>query len=471
MSKIYPVILSGGNGTRLWPLSRASSPKQFLKINQDSTLLQKTVSRINSFRFMCSPWIVANQSHRFLIEEQLTEISASIGGLILEPVARNTAPAICLAALALIEIDEDSIIFICPADHSIENQESLSNAITSARVVAEQGYFVTFGVYPYAPLTGYGYIKMGKSLLDSSQVPIFNVDKFVEKPDFSLANQYVTSGKYLWNSGMFLCKASTYLDAIKTLEPEIFNSVQASWDQRNYENDFIKPNPTFFAMSPKKSIDYAIMERSENVAVAIANFDWNDIGSWDAIWKILSKDEKGNHQKGDVFLSNVSNSYIRAEGRMVAVLGLDNIIVVETKDAVLVMDQSKAQLVKEVVDFLSEQQRNEHIDHTRVYRSWGWYEGIDSGDRFQVKHIMVNPGASLSLQMHYHRAEHWVVISGTAQVTIEDQESLLSENQSTYIPIGKKHRLTNPGRLPLHMIEVQSGSYLGEDDIVRFFQN
>ena len=464
---LFPVILSGGSGTRLWPLSRAALPKQFLPLTGEQSLLQNTVARAMALPGnVTAPLVICNQEHRFLVAEQLRHIDISDASILLEPVGRNTAPAITAAALWLTRHTPEALMLVMPADHRIENETAFAEAVVTARHAASQGYLTTFGIRPHAPETGFGYIQRTQAL---GHCPgSFIVSAFVEKPDLATAKHYLASGEFDWNSGIFLFRADVLLTEMQRLRPDILAACQTAVEQAQQDLDFIRLAPQAFAACPANSIDYAIMENTQLAAVVPADFGWSDIGSWDALWQVSEKDDNGNLVRGDVMLEHTHNSLIRAESRLVATLGVEDLIVVETPDAVLIAHKNHAQDVKRIVERLKAEQRNEHLYHDRVYRPWGWFEGIDAGDRFQVKRIMVNPGAKLSLQMHYHRAEHWIVVSGTALVVHDDTETLLTENQSTYIPLGSKHRLVNPGRVPLHLIEVQSGSYLGEDDIVRF---
>lgn len=464
---IFPVILSGGSGTRLWPLSRAALPKQFLPLISDQSLLQDTVSRALSLPGnIAAPLIVCNQEHRFLVAEQMQSIGVTDATILLEPVGRNTAPAITIAALQITQHAPDALMLILPADHRIDLASAFADAVETASIAAQQGYLTTFGIRPHAPETGFGYIQRTQAL---GECPgSFTVSAFVEKPDRATAERYLASGEFDWNSGIFLFRADVLLGEMQRLRPDILAACQTAIDQAQHDLDFIRLEPQAFSACPADSIDYAIMEHTQLAAVVPADFGWSDIGSWDALWQVSDKDQDGNLVRGDVMMERTRNSLIRAESRLVATIGVEHLIVIETADAVLVAHKDHAQDVKRIVEQLKAQHRNEHLYHDRVYRPWGWYEGIDAGERFQVKRIMVNPGAKLSLQMHYHRAEHWVIVSGTALVVHDDQETLLTENQSTYIPLGSKHRLVNPGKVPLHLIEVQSGSYLGEDDIVRF---
>ncbi len=469
---IHPVILSGGSGSRLWPLSRAKYPKQLLSLIEQKTMLQATIERAMNLAdaqtLVSEPVLVCNQEHRFSVREQVLALNQSPAALYLEPSGRNTAPAIALAALHLAKTQSlDALMLVLAADHSVENNEAFAGAVHEAARLAQAGYLVTFGIPASSPETGYGYIKAGESLSDGGGVS-HTVAQFVEKPDLATAKQYVDSGDYSWNSGMFLFTAGRFLEELQEHRPDIYGAVAQAWDNRSEDLDFIRPSTEDFLACPSESIDYAVMQKTARAAVVAVDMGWSDVGSWDSLWNISSKDADGNAVKGDVFVTDTRNSYLRSESRQLSVIGLDDVIVVETPDAVLVMHKDKAQDVKKAVEHFARNGRKEHMEHLRVYRPWGWYEGIDAGERFQVKRIMVKPGEKLSLQMHHHRAEHWIVVSGTAKVTLDDKEILLGENQSTYISLGQTHRLENPGKIPLHLIEVQSGSYLGEDDIVRF---
>ncbi|QYF94007.1 mannose-1-phosphate guanylyltransferase/mannose-6-phosphate isomerase [Massilia sp. PAMC28688] len=464
--KIYPVILSGGAGTRLWPLSRAVLPKQLLPLVGDKTMLQDTVLRVAGWPELMAPLVVCGNEHRFLVAEQMREIDVKPLGILLEHVGRNTAPAVAAAANYLIRTDPEAVMLVLPADHVIKNTEAFAAAVAKAATLVAGGSLATFGIVPTAPETGYGYIHSGAPVGDAG----FKVDRFVEKPDRDTAQRFLDEGSYFWNSGMFLLPAQAYLDELKELAPAIAAASEASVRLGYQDLDFCRLDEASFSMCPSDSIDYAVMEKTSRAVVVPADIGWNDVGSWSALWEVLQPtgDERGNVKRGDVYLDGVNNTLVRAESRIVAVVGVQDLVVVETPDAVLVAHKDHVQRVKNVVDHLKLKERTEHLHHTKVYRPWGHYEGIDAGDRFQVKRITVKPGEKLSLQMHHHRAEHWVVVSGTARVTCGEKVSLLSENESTYIPIGMNHRLENPGKVPLHIIEVQSGSYLGEDDIVRF---
>ena len=464
--KIYPVILSGGAGTRLWPLSRAVLPKQLLPLVTDKTMLQETALRVGDWPELMAPLVVCGNEHRFLVAEQLREIGITPLGILLEPAGRNTAPAVACAAHFLQAIDPEAVMLVLPADHVINNGKAFAAAVARAALTVRDGALATFGVVPTGPETGYGYIHRGAAVAGAEDC--YQVDRFVEKPDRATAQGFVDDGGYYWNSGMFLFRANKYLEELSQFKPDIAAASEAAVRLGYRDLDFCRLHEESFAACPSDSIDYAVMERTSHAVVVPADIGWSDVGSWSALWEVQANDAQGNVTRGDVYLDGVSNSLVRAESRIVAVVGVDNLVVVETPDAVLVAHKDQVQRVKQVVDHLKSKERTEHLHHTKVYRPWGYYEGIDAGDRFQVKRITVKPGEKLSLQMHHHRAEHWVVVSGTARVTCGEKISLLSENESTYIPIGMNHRLENPGKVPLHIIEVQSGSYLGEDDIVRF---
>ncbi|ALC17013.1 mannose-1-phosphate guanylyltransferase [Desulfuromonas soudanensis] len=469
---IIPVILSGGAGTRLWPLSRELYPKQLLPLAGEDTMLQATVTRLAGVAGLGAPLVVCNEDHRFLVAEQLRAIASPASAILLEPVGRNTAPAVAVAALQAQKGGDDPILLVLPADHVIRDPAPLRAAIAAGAELAEAGHLVTFGIVPATAETGYGYIKAGPPLPPvtghPSPLTAFTVSEFVEKPDLERARGYVAAGNYFWNSGMFLFRASRFLEELQTFAPEILAACRKAMAEAVPDLDFVRLDAASFAASPKDSIDYAVMEKTAAAAVIPLDAGWSDVGSWSALYEIGAADEDGNVTFGDVLTCDVRNSYLYAQTRLVAAIGLDNHVVVETADAVLVAHKDCVQDVKAIVETLKKQKRPEALLHRRVNRPWGAYECIDAAERFQVKHITVHPGATLSLQMHHHRAEHWVVVRGTARITRGDEVLVLSENQSTYIPLGVAHRLENPGKIPLELIEVQSGSYLGEDDIVRF---
>lgn len=470
MIKVTPVILCGGSGTRLWPLSRNGFPKQFLCLTGSESLFQQAVARINSLADddirLGNTLIVTGEEHRFLALDQLREMKQIQTTLLLEPVARNTAPALTLAAMQANENGQDPVLVITPADQTVTDSAAFADALRSSIRRAADGSIVILGVTPDRPETGYGYIREKSGF----------VVAFVEKPDLETAAQYLASGNYSWNSGLFVMKASTWLKALDHFRPDIANATQAAWANKSIDAPFIRPDKTAFTAIPNESIDYAVIEKCPvsdfTIKVEALNAGWSDLGAWDAVWQLGLKerrgDSQGNVSQGDSLLVNTQNTFTHASSRLVAVVGVSDLIIIETADAVLVADRAQSQHVKKIVTKLAEQQRSEHSLHRKVYRPWGWYDSIDEADRFKVKRIQVNPGASLSLQMHHHRAEHWIVVKGTAEVICGEKVILLSENQSTYIPLGEVHRLTNPGNIPLEIIEVQSGSYLGEDDIVRY---
>ncbi len=460
MSIIQPVILSGGSGTRLWPLSRESYPKQFLPLAGEQTMLQATWQRVAPIASR-GPLVIANEEHRFVAAEQLHQVGAEPAAIILEPIGRNTAPAIAVAALEATRDGADALLLVLPSDHVISDEATFRSVVQAATSAAEAGKLVTFGIVPTGPETGYGYIKAadGQGLRA--------VERFVEKPDLDTATGYVASGQYYWNSGMFLFKASRYLQELERFQPEMLAGSRSAWQQARCDTDFTRLDKAAFAAVASDSIDYAVMEKTADAVVIPLDAGWNDVGSWTALRDVSQQDGDGNAHQGDVIAIDCRNTYAYGQ-RLVAMVGLDDVIVVETDDAVLVGKADRMQEVKTVVSQLKTEGRSEATWHRKVYRPWGAYDSIDNGERFQVKRITVKPGGTLSLQMHHHRAEHWIVVSGTAEVTRGDEVILLSENQSTYIPLGVTHRLRNPGKLPLELIEVQSGSYLGEDDIVRF---
>lgn len=459
---IFPVILCGGSGTRLWPLSRSSYPKQFVQFEKNRTLFKDTVNRAKKIRNASEPIIICNDAHRFYAKANLLECGVD-GTIIVEPIAKNTAPAIALGALFAEQLDANSVLVVMPSDHAILEEDRFADLLSEAIKLAEKDFLVTLGITPTHPATGFGYIETGNQLDNSG----FTIKRFVEKPSLNKAEEMLRSGNYLWNSGIFVFKASTYLSELKKFEKEMFEACEQTWTNRRIVNEFCFLDKQAFNACPSNSIDYAVMERTQNGAVVPLPIKWNDLGAWSAFYDIGSKDKDNNVTKGDVLAVDTHNSYIHSTGRLVSTIGLDNIAVIETKDSVFVSPLSRVQETKNIVERLKKQNRSEAVLHPLVYRPWGSYEGLAHGDRFQVKRIIVQPGEQLSLQLHYHRAEHWIVVEGTAEVQIGDKKELLTENQSTFIPVGSVHRLRNPGKLPLVLIEVQSGSYLGEDDIVR----
>ncbi|PIE42797.1 MAG: mannose-1-phosphate guanylyltransferase/mannose-6-phosphate isomerase [Gammaproteobacteria bacterium] len=461
---IIPVVLSGGSGTRLWPLSRQAYPKQFINLVDENSLLGNTVARLDHIEDVANVMIVCNDDHRFMVAGVLQSLNRLSGSsILLEPVGRNTAPAIALAAIQASKVDKDAILLIMPADHVIKEPVVFATAVEKAARAARSGKLVTFGIVPDQPHTGYGYIKSGKQDGDWSKVA-----EFVEKPDLKTAESYVNDGNYYWNSGMFVFRADRYLDELAKFCPEMITCAEAALERSQADLDFIRVDREAFEKSPADSIDYAVMEKTADAVVVPLDAGWSDVGSWSALWEIHNQDKQGNVCRGDVLVEDVTNSYIHSDSRLVAAIGIDNHVIVETGDVVLVADKGRVEEVKKLVEQVKAQDREEYRFHKKVHRPWGAYEGIAISDRFQVKRIRVKPGAQLSLQKHHHRSEHWIVVSGTAMVTRGNDEILLSEDQSTYIPLGVKHRLANPGVIPLEIIEVQTGAYLGEDDIVRF---
>jgi len=474
MNTLIPIILSGGSGTRLWPLSREKYPKQLLPLINEDSLLQATIRRMDGLKGvqLNAPIVVCNEEYRFVIAEQLRIINRK-GSILLEPFGRNTAPALTLASLAAMREGDDPVLLVMPSDHVIIDVESFQVAVLAGMSQAVSGSIVTFGITPDVAETGYGYIQSG-GLIGQGGI-VRHIARFVEKPDLVTAQAYLDEGNYLWNSGLFMMRASIWLSAIAKCRPDILAACQAAWDQGSADGDFLRVDKKAFEQCPSDSIDYAVMERIARQesdlpggVVIPLTAGWSDIGAWSSLWQVLLKDDAGNAAKGDVLLNDCKNTLAISESRLVTCVGIENVIVVETPDAILVVHKDKTQDVKLVVDMLKQQGRSEGKLHRKVFRPWGWYDGIDVGERFQVKRIVVKPGAALSLQMHHHRAEHWVVVRGTARVTRNKDVYLVSENESTYIPLGTSHRLENPGCVPLEMIEIQSGSYLGEDDIVRF---
>ncbi len=472
MASIVPVVLSGGSGTRLWPLSREKYPKQLLPLVGDLSMLQATVARMEGLPDLGQPLLVCNEEHRFVVAEQV-RVLGKVGRVLLEPVGRNTAPAMTLAALEASRGGDDPVLVVMPADHVIADVKVFQSVVQRAVSLAQGGMAVTFGITPDCPETGYGYIQRGAALLEDGGA--FELARFVEKPDRATAEAYLDAGDYLWNSGLFVMKASTWLKALAHCRPDILEACRKAMAGVSEDGEFVRIGRDEFVACPSDSIDYAVMERltagdpalPRGVVIPLSA-GWSDVGAWDALWKVLPKCDNGNAFRGDVMLENCRNTLAVSESRLVACIGTNDLVVVETDDAILVVQHDATQDVKKIVDRLKSEKRSVAQWHRKVYRPWGWYDGVDCGERFQVKRIGVNPGASLSLQMHHHRAEHWIVVKGTAQVTRGEEVFLVAENQSTYIPLGVKHRLENTGILPLEMIEVQSGSYLGEDDIVRF---
>jgi mannose-1-phosphate guanylyltransferase/mannose-6-phosphate isomerase len=460
-----PVILCGGVGSRLWPLSRELYPKQLIGLTEPRTMLQATVDRLDGIADRTDPVLVAGDEHRFMVAEQLREMGVAPRTIVLEPEGRNTAPAVAVAALLARADGDDPCLLVLPADHRIADPAAFRKGVEAARVHAEAGRLVTFGIPPLSPETGYGYIQRGQAL---DGAPGFEVARFVEKPDRATAEVFVACGDYLWNSGMFAFRASVYLEELKAHAPDMLAACEAAAAEAVRDLDFTRLDADAFAACPSKSIDYAVMEKTTRAAVVPVSMGWTDLGSWSAVWEAGAPDADGNVLVGDVIARGVSDSYIRSESRLVAAVGLDDLVIVETPDAVLVAHRDRVQEIKQVVEALKESERPEVTLHRTVYRPWGSYTVLEVADRFQVKRISVNPGAALSLQMHHHRAEHWIVVKGTAKVTCDDDTFLLAENESTHIPVGTRHRLENPGQIPLEMVEVQSGAYLGEDDIVRF---
>jgi mannose-1-phosphate guanylyltransferase/mannose-6-phosphate isomerase len=476
MINVTPVILCGGSGTRLWPLSRTGFPKQFLCLTGTESLFQQAALRLVNLGSIdiqvAAPLIVTGEDHRFLASEQLREIGAELGCALLEPVGRNTAPALTLAALAAMEGGTDPVLIVTPADQTVVNAAAFTSAMQQAVAEAANGTIVILGVTPDKPETGYGYIQINQA---EPNTGVSTVRRFVEKPDANTAQTYLNEGGYYWNAGMFVLKASVWLKALEQFRPDILQATQTAWRKRSADNQFVRPGKSEFTAIPSESVDYAAMEHCPGshfpIKMVPLEAGWNDLGAWDAVWNVLPKDESGNAHLGDVLTTDSKNTLVHATSRLVSLVGVENLIVVETPDAVMVADKSCSQDVKHIVSQLQSTKREEHTLHRKVHRPWGWYDSIDEGGRFKVKRIQVKPKASLSLQKHHHRAEHWIVVKGTAEITCGDQVLTLTENQSTYIPLGQVHRLANPGTIALEIIEVQSGSYLGEDDIVRFEDN
>jgi mannose-1-phosphate guanylyltransferase/mannose-6-phosphate isomerase len=472
MINVTPVILCGGSGTRLWPLSRAGFPKQFLSLTGNESLFQQAALRLVGLGAediqVAKPLIVTGEEHRFLASEQLREAGIELGAALLEPVGRNTAPALTFAALAAQASGEDPLLVVTPADQTVANTAAFTQAMQQAIREADTGSIVILGIMPDRPETGYGYIQVHSQ----ARAEAVAVKRFVEKPNTATAQQYLQEGGYYWNAGMFVLRASVWLSALAAFRPDIVSATVASWHLKSQDNAFVRPGNAEFISIPSESIDYAVMERCPGsdfpIKMVSLDADWSDLGAWDAVWNVLPKDDYGNAHQGDVLTTESRNTLVHATSRLVSLVGVEGLIVIETPDAVLVADKSRSQDVKYIVTQLQISNREEHTLHRKVHRPWGWYDSIDDGGRFKVKRIQVKPGASLSLQKHHHRAEHWIVVKGTAEITNGEKVLLLSENQSTYIPLGEVHRLANPGANPLEIIEVQSGSYLGEDDIVRF---
>ena len=482
---LQPVIMAGGSGTRLWPLSRAGYPKQFLVLQGNQSLLQQAALRLSALAGAAAPIVVGNEEHRFLILDQLREARCTPSAVVLEPAGRNTAPAVTLAALQATQGGADPVLVITPADQTVTDPAAFTAALERAAEQAANGAVVILGITPDRPETGYGYIQAGDlappgagqnpggpSAAPDSRLKARPVHRFVEKPDLPTATAYLAEGGYFWNGGIFVLRASTWLQALEQFRPDILAATRAAFEAHSTDALFVRPDKAAFEAVPAESVDYAVLEKCPGSGIDIRmvplDAGWNDLGAWDAVWQVAPQDADGNAATGDVLLHDSQRTLVHATHRLVGVIGLQDVVVVETADAVLVSERSRSQEVKAIVGALSRQQRDEHTAHRKVHRPWGWYDSIDAGERFQVKRILVKPGASLSLQMHHHRAEHWIVVRGTAEIRCGERTLLLTENQSTYIPLGERHRLSNPGKVPLEIIEVQSGSYLGEDDIVRF---
>ncbi|UYZ83235.1 mannose-1-phosphate guanylyltransferase/mannose-6-phosphate isomerase [Entomomonas sp. E2T0] len=458
---LVPVIMSGGSGTRLWPLSRQTKPKQFLALVGEYSLLQDTINRLDGINKQ-EPIVICNEAHRFLVAEQLRQLEQK-ATILLEPVGRNTAPAVALAAFKVYQQNPNAILLVLAADHLIQNTKVFQQVVSNALELAKQDYLVTFGIVPTAPETGYGYIEQGAQIAEGS----YQVKQFIEKPSQTIAEEYLQAGHYCWNSGMFMFTAKTYLAELEKYRPDIYKACKQAMQSPTVDLDFIRIDKEAFLGCPADSIDYAVMEKTDKAVVVSLDAGWTDIGSWSALWQVTNKDSQGNTLKGDVLVEQTTNTLVYANDRLVTTLGVDNLVIVETKDAVLVAAKNKIQQVKDIVARLQQAGRIEAVQHSEVHRPWGIYDCIDIGERYQVKRITVKPGAKLSLQKHHHRAEHWVIVKGTAKITKNSETYLLTEDQSTYIPIGEIHSLENPGKIPLELIEVQSGSYLGEDDIIR----
>ncbi len=465
--KLIPVILVGGSGTRLWPVSRKNHPKQFLNITGDQTLLQATLSRLEGLDDMGESIVLCNEAHRFTAADQLHEMEHDFGDLILEPVGKNTAPAVAIAALRATQNDQDALLLVLPADHVIQDKHAFHQAIALARKAALNNKLATFGIVPHKPETGYGYVKRGDAKTYEADT-LYDVADFVEKPDLATAKSYVNSGDYYWNSGMFLFKASVFLQELEQFNPEMLEACKHSLSGATHDLDFLRLDKKAFEACPSDSIDYAVMEKTAKAVVVPLDAAWNDVGSWDALWEIEEKQENGNVLRGDVIIHQSHDCLVRAEHKLVSLVGVKDLVIIETKDALLVAAKDKVQDVKEIVEKLRDSDRCETELHREVYRPWGKYDSVDVGEHFQVKRITVTPGQSTSMQKHHHRAEHWIIVSGTARINCDDKTFLCTENQAAFIPQGSKHRISNPGKIPMEMIEVQTGVYLGEDDIVRY---
>ncbi len=463
MSSVFPVILSGGAGTRLWPLSREMYPKQLLALTSQHSMLQETVLRLAGITGARAPLVVCNEAHRFTVAEQLRALGVEASAIVLEPAGRNTAPAVALAALKALEMDHDATIVVAPADHVIRDARGFQAAADIGVGLADTGKLVTFGIVAHAPETGYGYIRR-----EEGEGPAYPVAQFIEKPPLDLAEQFVRSGDYYWNSGMFVFKASRYLAELREFASDILEASTAAYRAATADLDFLRIDKAAFELCRSESIDYAVMEKTHDAVVLPLDAGWSDVGSWSSLFDALAADEEGNVLQGDVLVHDTHDCYVHSTSRLVTAVGMDDHIIVETKDAILVAPKDRVQDVKELVTMLRAGGRSESAWHREVYRPWGSYDSVDSGERFQVKRLTLKPGGILSLQMHHHRAEHWIVVQGTARVTCGDKTFLLSENESTYVPVGASHRIENPGKVPLHIVEVRSGSYLGEDDIVRY---
>lgn len=459
---LLPVIMAGGSGSRLWPLSRSLYPKQFISLTSKKTMLQETIARLKNIEHQ-PPLLICNEEHRFIVAEQLRQENFKHSGIILEPVGRNTGPAIALAAIKAMQNGDDPLLLVLAADHVIQDHVAFTKSIEKAIEPAKQGALITFGIIPTTPETGYGYIKKGHLINEFA----FQVERFVEKPDLNTAEQYIASNQYLWNSGMFLFKASCYVSELKKHAPEILSSCELALQNSLSDLDFTRINAEIFEACPEDSIDYAVMEKADNVLVVPMDAGWSDVGSFSSLWEVSPKDQQSNVIIGDVLTENTKNSYVYSQSKLVSTVGVDNLVIIETKDAVLVANKDNVQDVKSIVNQLKQAGRSECEQHREAYRPWGTHDEIAQGERFHVKHLKVKPGEKTALQMHYHRAEHWVVVQGTAKVTNGDKSYILSENESTYIPIGSPHQIENPGKIDLHLIEVRSGTYLEEDDIVR----